>query len=111
MVVPFVWVVDYVTYRLTTLNQVPYRRESIYMSHLTQEVEGLHPTIECSDGTQPVRFLSLPTIMGEIFDTLGTSEAAAVRVLASFCARLQRCTFGEVLVSQVQLWRSDLGDL
>lgn len=65
------------------------RRESMDMYHLMEKVDELHPTLYPFDGEESVRFLSFLVTMRDAFDTLGASEAAAVRCLHIFWAGAQ----------------------
>lgn len=84
MVSAFARVVDYRNYRLRNSHWELSRRESIDMFHLKQQIDGLHPSMDMFDGRKPIRLLSFLATLRDTFDTLGTSEAAAVRVSAYF---------------------------
>lgn len=84
MVEPLVRVVDYGTYRLRNRNRELSRRDSIDIYHLKQLVEGLNSTLELFNGAHTVRFLSFIATFHDKIETLGTSEAVAVRVLGNF---------------------------
>lgn len=84
MVEPFVRVASYETYRLCNRSWELSRRESIEMYYLKQQVDWLHPTLECFDGAQPMRLISFLTTLRDTLHKLGTSEAAAMRDFAYF---------------------------
>lgn len=48
---------------------------------MTQQVDGLHPPLEVFYGSAPVKVLSCIKTIRDTLDTIGLSEAVAVRVL------------------------------
>lgn len=72
---------DYRTYRLRNAKDNLSRRESLKLFHLMTEVDVLHPSLEVLDGTKTIRLLEFLESLLDVFDILGPSEEAAVRVL------------------------------
>lgn len=84
MVTAFSRVVNYRTYRLRNRKKELTRRESLEMYDLKQQIDGLNPTMDAFDGRKPIQLLAFLAVLRDTFDTLGTSEAASVRISAYF---------------------------
>lgn len=95
----FFAVVVYRTYRLHTRRWELSRKESIEIDHKKKQADGLHPTLQVFDRRAPVIIISFLTTLCDTFDTIGVSEAAAVRVLSHF----MRGDANDVLSEQFEL--------
>lgn len=82
MVTKFSRVVNYGKYRLLNIQGSLEMRKSLGMYHHKQQIDRLHPSLDDFDGDVPISLLSFLAILRDTLDTLGTSEAASVRVLA-----------------------------
>lgn len=84
MVKNFARVVEYRNHRFQNRIRDLSRRDSLDMGHFKHHMVRLHPTLARYDWAQPVgRFPLLPTIR-DTFITVGSCEAAAVRVIYYF---------------------------
>lgn len=53
------------------------------MFHLKQQIDGIHTSFEGFNGIKPILLLPFLTLLRDTIDTLGTSEAASVRVITN----------------------------